>query len=92
MKRVRIHKAGGYERLAIETSLPDPTPKAGEVRVAVEAIGVNFADCIVRDGRLQLDGVAGPMPCETTLKPAELRRLLRLLAKPAVLWLLIRAR
>lgn len=50
MKRVRIHKAGGYERLAIETSLPDPTPKAGEVRVAVEAIGVNFADCIVRMG------------------------------------------
>lgn len=64
------------------------------MRVATPALtlDVRIDEVSVRDGRLQLDGVAGPMPCETTLKPAELRRLLRLLAKPAVLWLLIRAR
>lgn len=49
MKRVRIRRAGGYERLEVEAA-PDPTPGAGEVRIAVEAIGVNFADCIVRMG------------------------------------------
>ena len=49
MKRVRIRKAGGYERLELEEA-PTPQPKAGEVRIAVEAIGVNFADCIVRMG------------------------------------------
>src|SRR5215217_4694209 len=49
MKRVRIHKAGGYERLAIEQA-PDPSVRAGEVRIAVEAVGINYADCIVRMG------------------------------------------
>jgi NADPH:quinone reductase-like Zn-dependent oxidoreductase len=49
MKRVTIRKAGGYSRLEIETAA-DPTPAKGEVRIAVEAIGVNFADCIVRMG------------------------------------------
>jgi synaptic vesicle membrane protein VAT-1 len=49
MKRVRIRAAGGYERLEIEEA-PRPSAGAGEVRVAVEAIGVNFADCIVRMG------------------------------------------
>ncbi len=49
MKRVRIRKAGGYERLELEDTA-DAKPKKGEVRIAVEAIGVNFADCIVRMG------------------------------------------
>jgi NADPH:quinone reductase-like Zn-dependent oxidoreductase len=49
MRRVRIRKAGGYERLELE-EVADPQPRKGEVRIAVEAIGVNFADCIVRMG------------------------------------------
>lgn len=49
MKRVRIHKPGGWDRLEIE-SVPDPAAGAGEIRVAVEAIGINYADCIVRMG------------------------------------------
>lgn len=49
MKRVSIEKPGGYERLRIvEGTLP--TPGRGEVHVAVRAIGVNFADCVVRMG------------------------------------------
>ncbi len=49
MRRVRIPKAGGYDRLELE-DLPDPECGDDEVRVAVEAIGVNYADCIVRMG------------------------------------------
>jgi synaptic vesicle membrane protein VAT-1 len=49
MKRVSIPSAGGYDRLTF-VSEPDPVAKAGEVLVRVEAIGVNFADCIVRMG------------------------------------------
>jgi len=49
MRRIVIHKPGGYDRLAIETD-NDPTPGHGEVLIDVEAIGVNFADCVTRMG------------------------------------------
>lgn len=48
-RKVVIHRSGGYERLVIEP-LAVPTPKAGEVVVATEAIGVNYADCVIRMG------------------------------------------
>lgn len=44
-----IHGAGGYDRLELETH-PDPQPGAGEVRIAVQHIGVNYADCVIRMG------------------------------------------
>src|SRR5258708_5236571 len=49
MRAVVIHKPGGYERLLLEER-PDVLPRAGEVRIETEAIGVNYADCIVRMG------------------------------------------
>ena len=49
MRHVVIHRAGGYDRLTLETA-PTPSPGAGEVLVETDAIGVNFADCIVRMG------------------------------------------
>ncbi len=49
MRRVVIPRAGSYDRLCIETQ-PDPQPGPGEVRIAVRAIGVNYADCVVRMG------------------------------------------
>jgi NADPH:quinone reductase-like Zn-dependent oxidoreductase len=49
MRHVVVHRAGGHEALVIE-STPDPVPAAGEVVVESEAIGVNYADCIVRMG------------------------------------------
>lgn len=55
-------------------------------------LDVRIDDVSVREGRLLLDGVAGPMPCETTLTAPELRRLLRMLMKPAVLRLMLTAR
>lgn len=44
----------------------------------------------VKDGQLVLEGVAGMMPCQTSLKPAELRRLIGIALRPAVLALLLR--
>jgi synaptic vesicle membrane protein VAT-1 len=48
-KRIVVHSAGGYDRLKFETGVI-PTPKPGEVRIDVRAIGVNYADAIVRMG------------------------------------------
>lgn len=49
MKRIRIHHPGDYDRLRVEQA-EDPQPAAGQVRIAVEACGVNYADGIVRMG------------------------------------------
>jgi len=49
LKKVVIHKPGGYDRLQIETC-PDPVPGPGEVLVDVAACGVNYADCVTRMG------------------------------------------
>ncbi len=49
MRRVVIHKPGGYERLQIEET-SDLTPGPGEVLIDVCAIGVNYADCVTRMG------------------------------------------
>lgn len=49
MRRVRIDRAGGYERLRLETA-PNPVPARGEIAIRAHAVGVNFADCIVRMG------------------------------------------
>lgn len=49
MRRIVIPSPGGYERLRVEEA-PDPTPEPGQVLVDVDAIGVNFADCITRMG------------------------------------------
>jgi synaptic vesicle membrane protein VAT-1 len=49
MKRVVIARPGGYDALRLETA-PDPSPRTGEVLIAVEAAGVNYADGIIRMG------------------------------------------
>jgi NADPH:quinone reductase-like Zn-dependent oxidoreductase len=49
MRKVVISRPGGHERLQLEEG-PDPAPRSGEVAVAVEAAGVNYADCIIRMG------------------------------------------
>ena len=49
MRKVVIHQPGGYEKLRVEQG-PDPVPGPGEVLVAVEAAGVNYADCVARMG------------------------------------------
>jgi synaptic vesicle membrane protein VAT-1 len=49
MRKIVIPRAGGYEQLHLEEH-PDPRPGPGEVLVDVAAIGVNYADCVVRMG------------------------------------------
>jgi NADPH:quinone reductase-like Zn-dependent oxidoreductase len=49
MRRVLIPSAGGYDKLLL-VDAPDPVAGEGEELVRVEAIGVNYADCIVRMG------------------------------------------
>lgn len=49
MKAMLSTEPGGPETLAM-TELPDPEPKAGEVRIRVHAAGLNFPDTlIIRD-------------------------------------------
>ena len=49
MRQVWITKFGPPEVLAVRQA-PDPEPKPGEVRIRVEASGVNFADIVGRVG------------------------------------------
>jgi len=49
MRKITIHRSGGFSRLKIESS-PDPSPGDGQVVVETRAVGVNFADCVVRMG------------------------------------------
>jgi NADPH:quinone reductase len=49
MKEIRIHNFGGPDVLALDET-PIPEPKAGEARVKLEAIGVNFIDIYHRTG------------------------------------------
>lgn len=49
MRRIIVHRPGGHDRLTFEDH-PDPEPGPGEVTIDVAAIGVNYADCMVRMG------------------------------------------
>jgi NADPH:quinone reductase-like Zn-dependent oxidoreductase len=49
MQRIVIDRPGGYDALRLVESA-DPLPGPGEVLIAVEACGVNYADGIIRMG------------------------------------------
>jgi NADPH:quinone reductase-like Zn-dependent oxidoreductase len=49
MRAITITRHGGPEVLEVR-EYPDPTPKAGEVRVRVKAAGLNFAEVMARMG------------------------------------------
>ena len=49
MKAIRVHEFGDSSVLKLE-DVPDPQPKAGEVVVKVEAIGVNPVEAYIRAG------------------------------------------
>lgn len=49
MRAIRIAKHGGPDVLALET-IDAPTPGNGQVRIAIEAAGVNFIDTYHRTG------------------------------------------
>lgn len=49
MKAVRVHEPGSVEALRVE-EVPVPEPGEGQVRVRLEAVGVNFLDIYYRTG------------------------------------------
>jgi NADPH:quinone reductase-like Zn-dependent oxidoreductase len=49
VRKIVIHKPGGYDRLVVEEH-PDLSPGPDEILIAVEAVGVNYADCVTRMG------------------------------------------
>jgi NADPH:quinone reductase-like Zn-dependent oxidoreductase len=58
MRQIWITKPGRPETLVVKEA-PDPEPQAGEVRIRVEASGVNFADIM---GRMGLYPDCPPIP------------------------------
>src|SRR5215210_405216 len=58
MRAVMLTRYGGPEVLRI-TDVATPVPRAGEVRVKVRTIGINFAEILSRRG---LYGWAPPLP------------------------------
>jgi len=50
MKAVLIEKTGGTEVLQYKTDVPVPEPKAGEVLIKNEYIGINYIDTYFRSG------------------------------------------
>lgn len=48
-RKIVIHRAGSYDQLQLEAA-PVPAPGPGQVRIDVRAIGVNYADVVVRMG------------------------------------------
>ena len=59
MRQIWIPKAGLPEVLELREQA-DPLPRRGELRVRVEASGVNFADCMARMGDYP-DAPKGPL-------------------------------
>ncbi len=53
MQAIRVHNAGGPEVLQLE-SIAKPAPAAGEVRIKLAAIGVNFIDIYQRLGQYKM--------------------------------------
>lgn len=49
MRKIVIPGPGAYDKLLLQEA-PTPTPGPGEVLVETRAIGVNYADCVVRMG------------------------------------------
>jgi len=52
MKAIRVHQYGGVEAMKYE-EIPVPEPGAGEARVKIEAIGLNYIDVYQRTGLYQ---------------------------------------
>lgn len=54
MRAVRVHEVGGPEVLTVD-EVDVPEPGSGEVRVRVEAAGLNFLDTYHRDGKYPVE-------------------------------------
>ena len=53
-------------------------------------LDVRINEVKAENGLLVMDGVAGMLPCKTSLTPAEFRQMMRMALRPKVLALLFR--
>jgi NADPH:quinone reductase len=53
MKAIRVHTPGGPETLQFD-DVPEPTPKAGEAVVKIDAAGLNYIDVYYRTGAYKM--------------------------------------
>ncbi len=60
------------------------------VKTPAMKLDVQLENARSQGGELQLTGLAGLLPCEVTLAPAELRRVLALVMRPSILALLLK--
>ena len=51
MRAVRLHEVNGRAEFRLDKDVEVPTPKAGEVLLAVKACGLNQVDLLTRDGQ-----------------------------------------
>lgn len=51
MRAVRLHEVNGRAEFRLDKDVAVPTPKAGEVLLAVKACGLNQVDLLTRDGQ-----------------------------------------
>jgi NADPH2:quinone reductase len=54
MRAIRVHTAGGPEAMKVD-DIPQPTPKAGEALVKVDAAGLNYIDVYFRTGQYKAE-------------------------------------
>jgi NADPH2:quinone reductase len=54
MKAIRVHTPGGPEAMKLD-DVPQPTPKAGEAVVKVDAAGLNYIDVYFRTGQYKAE-------------------------------------
>lgn len=53
MKALRCEELGPPEKLVLRDGLPSPEPGAGEVKIRVAAVGINFPDSLIIAGTYQ---------------------------------------
>lgn len=53
MRAVRVHELSGPAALRVD-EVPEPTAGAGQIKIAVEACGVNFFDALMTRGQYQV--------------------------------------
>jgi NADPH:quinone reductase-like Zn-dependent oxidoreductase len=73
MKAVRVKGFGGVDQLEL-VELPDPEPQPGQVRIRVEACGLNYADVMQREGFIRVDQSRRSFPASR--RPVSLSRLI----------------
>lgn len=61
------------------------------VKTPAMKLDLRIDEVELKDGQLLLTGMAGMLPCETTMTAREVRALLRRALRPSILWWALRS-